>query len=288
LLCGLWLAALLISLAASASPAQTSSAFQFNPARLHVGTLYQYRKSNLDGTHPDNIWIYVADKTHLDVVKLEPGVITGVNIKATLDWQTFMPKTLQMYHDRKDGSHTPIFHLTMLGNEALLTPDNLASMSPKAAEIVGKEQRFKVSHLPAHVYGFELISFNFAIQHLRNPKAGFAVGLLGDNANFGPNSRSPLADYGQARIEYLASEARSGVWCHKYRLGGEAFKGKDGFFWTDAKLGHIVEINMPVANNGDWDNFKLQFVGMETLSAAQWQKRKALELAKFFTGGGKN
>jgi hypothetical protein len=271
---------LLFSLQGDASLAQSSAAFKFNPARMRTGTLYQYRKSNLDGSHPDDIYIYVADRNRLDVLKLEPGVSTGVNIEAELDWQTFMPKRLQMYHDRRDGSHIPIFHLTTVGDEAVLTADNLAAMNPKVAEMVGKEQRVRINR-PTHVYGFELISFNFAVQQLRNPKAGFTVGIMGDNAKFGPASPSPLAYFGEARVDYLASEKRQGILCHKYRLGGEAFKGKEGFFWTDARLGHITDIEMPMANNGDWDNFKLKFIKMERLSPAAWKKRRAEVLDRF-------
>jgi hypothetical protein len=277
----------LFSFNTNVSLAQNTEAFKFNPARVRTGTLYQYRKSNLDGTHPDNVFIYVADKNHLDVLKLEPGVTTGVNIEVELDWQTFMPKKLQMYHDRKDGTHTPIFHLTMVGDEAVLTADDLASMNKQAAAIVGKEQRVKIAS-PAHIYGFELISFNFAIQHLRNPKSNFAVGIMGDNRNFGPDSPSPIAFFGEAKIEYLATEKRDGGLCHKYRLGGEAFKDKEGFFWTDAKLGHITDIEMPLANNGDWENFKLKFIKAEKLSAAAWKKRKADEVAKFLNNSIKN
>jgi hypothetical protein len=288
LFCALLVFSALLPFTASNSFAQNTEAFQFNPARLRIGTLYQYRKSNLDQTHPDNIFIYVADKNHLDVLKLEPGVTTGVNIEAELDWQTFMPKRLAMYHDRKDGTHTAIFTLTTIGNEAVLTPDNLASMNKQAAEIVGKGQRIKIAKLPAHVYGFELISFNFAIQHLRNPKSSFAVGILGDNQNFGPDSPSPIAYFGQAKIDYLVTEKRDGILSHKYRLGGEAFKGNDGLFWTDVKLGHILDIEMPVPNNGDWQNFKLKFIKTEKLSAAAWRKRKAEEIAKFLGSKVKN
>jgi hypothetical protein len=287
ILCGLLFLAFLCSLQADVSLAQSSEAFKFNPERLRTGTLYQYRKSNLDGTHPDDIYIYVTDRTHLDVLKLEPGVSTGVNIEAELDWQTFMPKQLRMYHDRKDGSHTPIFHLTTVGDEAVLTPDNLAAMNQKVAAIVGKEQRVKIVK-PAHVYGFELISFNFAIQHLRNPKANFTVGIMGDNPNFGPDSPSPIISYGEAKVDYLLTEKRDGALCHKYRLGGPAFKGKEGFFWSDAKLGHLTDVEMPMANNGDWNNFKLKFIRMEKLSLSAWQKRKAEVLKNFFNSDAKN
>lgn len=270
----------LLPLSANSSVAQHSEVFKFNPARVRVGTLYQYRKSNIDGTHPDNILIYVADKTHLDVLKLEPGVSTGVNIEAELDWQSFMPKKLMMYHDKKDGARTPIFHLTTVGDEAVLTPDNLAAMNKQAAEIVGNEQRVKITR-PAHVYGFELISFNFAIQHLSNPKTSFAVTIMGDNRNFGPDSPSPIVNFGQAKIEYLATEERDGIRCHRYRLGGEAFQGNEGLFWTDARLGHILDIEMPLPNNGDWNNFKLMFIKTEKIGAAAWKRRKAEEIAKF-------
>jgi hypothetical protein len=287
ILCGLLIFSFIGSFHADVSLAQSPEAFKFNPARLRTGTLYQYRKTNLDGTHPDDIYIYVADRNHLQVLKLEPGVSTGVNIEAELDWQSFMPKHLQMYHDRKDGTHTPIFHLTTVGDEAVLTPDNLAAMNPKVAAIVGKEQRVKITR-PTHVYGFELISFNFAIQHLRNPKTHFAVGIMGDNPSFGPDSPSPISFYGEAKIDYLVTEKRDGALCHKYRLGGQAFKGKEGFFWTDAKLGHLTDVEMPVANNGDWQSFKLKFIRMEKLRPPAWQKRKAEVLKNFFNSDAKH
>jgi hypothetical protein len=284
--CALLVLASLFSFHTNVSFAQTATSFKFNAARVRTGTLYQYRKSNLDGTHPDNIFIYVTDKNHLDVLKLEPGVTTGVNIEVELDWQTFMPKTLQMYHDRKDGSHTPIFHLTTVGDEAILTADDLASMNKQAAAIVGKQQRLKITS-PSHVYGFELISFNFAIQHLRNPKSNFTVGIIGDNRNFGPDSPSPITFFGEAKIEYVATEKRDGVLQHKYKLAGEAFKDQEGFFRTDANFGHITAIEMPVANNGDWHNFKLKLIKTEKLSPGGWKKRKAEERKKFFTGSEK-
>ncbi len=57
LFCALLAFSSLLPFNANPGVAQNSQAFKFNPARLRTGALYQ-RKSNVDGTRPDNIFIY--------------------------------------------------------------------------------------------------------------------------------------------------------------------------------------------------------------------------------------
>ena len=104
----LLLAALLS--AGSATAQDTTSAFVYQPDRVPEGTVYHYTKSNLDGTHAAELYVYVASPTDLEVLKLEPQSTTAAYVRADMDWTAFAAARLDAWHLTENGL-TPQLYL---------------------------------------------------------------------------------------------------------------------------------------------------------------------------------
>jgi hypothetical protein len=71
--------------------------FQYQPDKVITNVVYHYVKTNIDGTHPENISIYVASKNRLEVFKFQdPGTRAGYVI-AEMDWKYFHAASLESY-----------------------------------------------------------------------------------------------------------------------------------------------------------------------------------------------
>jgi hypothetical protein len=134
---------------------------------------------------------------------------------------------------------------------------------------------------PAHVYGFELLSLGFTLPHLSDPSQPFSFTLLGDNPRFGPDSPALLANLGEAWMRPGAEETHAGFACRKYAIGGPAFGGQTGEVWVDTEHHHITDLEIPLANNGDWRDFKLALQSVRTLDGAAWQSWKREAIASY-------
>ena len=62
--------------------------FSFHPELIDPGTVYQYIKSNIDGSYPARIFIYVRDHDHLDVLKFEEHGLDAALVQAHMDTET--------------------------------------------------------------------------------------------------------------------------------------------------------------------------------------------------------
>jgi hypothetical protein len=64
-------------------------AFRFDSTRVPVGRLYQYLKSNRDGSHVGRVSLYVAGLNRIESLKWGPGDTTATLVVAVLDWARF-------------------------------------------------------------------------------------------------------------------------------------------------------------------------------------------------------
>src|SRR5262245_35825291 len=73
------------------APPPTSSLdhFRFQPERIRVGEVAHYAKSNLDGSKPTRVSIFVAAPDRLEVAKVEKGVVDAAWVRAHFDWKLF-------------------------------------------------------------------------------------------------------------------------------------------------------------------------------------------------------
>jgi len=264
----------------SSSPATTSyiAAFRYQPEKIEIGLVYHYIKSNLDGTNAARVSLFVASKTHLEVVKIEQGSDVLAYVTADMDWASFSADHITSWHvlphAQLDGQRVPAPGL--LRAQAVGGIDQTSNtLRMWVGDQLGSAQ---IRHYPAHIYNFDFLSFNFMFRHLIDPEAAFAIGVLdpnwkgmqaqGDGENGG--DLNILIYRGEAHIDYVGLEPYRGVPCRKYRLSGSGMEDQSGFIWVHQDKGHFENIEHPLADNPSWNSFKLELQAIEAMSVGAW------------------
>jgi len=266
------------SLAAPAAPAvDLTSQFAFRPERVPVGEVFHFRKSNVDGTRPVLVSVRAPAPDRLDVLKVEDVGRHLARVTARMDWKSFSAVELQSWNRLETGEPAR-------QAEFRLDPD-AARVEVRVAGALGGVTS---SALPVHLYNFDFLSLAFAWPHLARPDAPVRIGVVDPNFARDGDRDALLVDKGIATFTPEAEEHRGGVPCRRYAVAGPAFQGRAGTLWADARTGQWVEFRHPVPDNPDWASFRLELVGWERMTDADWDAfvqgrvRRAAELLRDF------
>lgn len=242
-------------------------AFRYQPEKVTVGKVYHYVKTNLDGTHPEQISIRVADKDRIESFKFHPGSPPAALVTAKMDWPTFSASRLESLQVFGDGTRKLAATLqTQEGGKVRVEIPLLGT----PAETV------EIPRTPWHIYNFDLASLNFAFRHLVDPKGRFTVGIADPMFR----QEGPSFVYkGEVEVAYAGEEARGGVPCRKYRIDGKGLENRGGFFWVDAAEGHFVDVEIDLPDNPDWKTFKFQLQKVEEMDVPAWERFMKDQLA---------
>jgi hypothetical protein len=240
--------------------------FRYQPEKIRVGEVAHYVKSNLDGSKPTRVSIFVASPDKLEVAKVEAKVIDAAWVRAGFSWTLFTADRLDAGVIKLDGS---------VEERATLGLDRKAGAV--TVKIGDREGSATWGHVPFHIYNFDFTSLNFAWRHLIDPKAPFSIGVL--DPTFKPEG-DPLLYRGTAAITYVGEEIVHGKTCRKYRIAGPGIGGATGYLWEDPKSGWLEKIEIPFPDNPDWSSFKLELQGIERMTPAGWKTFIAESLAK--------
>jgi len=246
--------------------------FRYRPNRIRVLEVAHYVKSNLDGSKPTRVSIFVAAPERLEVAKVEKDVIDAAWVRAHFDWKLFTADRLEASVIRLDGS---------VEARAELAADVKAGVVDVKVGDARGSAAWK--WLPFHVYNFDFTSLNFAWRHLADPKSSFTIGVMDPTFE---QSGDIFVYRGEARIEYVRDEPLHGKTCHLYRISGQGIGGTTGSIWADPKSGWLEKIEIPFPDNPDWASFRLELQGVEMMTPAAWKKFIADSLAKANAGAG--
>src|SRR4026207_628624 len=92
---------------AKAETTSSIDAFTYRPELIEIGTVYHYIKSNIDGSYPARIVIYIRDNDHLEVLKFEAHGRDAAYVTAHMDWRTFSADRLESRIITPDGVRRP-------------------------------------------------------------------------------------------------------------------------------------------------------------------------------------
>jgi hypothetical protein len=258
---------------ASADPPPTGSdlgKFRYQPGKIRVNEVAHYIKSNLNGSKPTRVSIFVVAPDRIEVAKVERDVIDAAWVRASFDWTLFTSVDMKAAVINLDGS---------VEERAVFTVDK-----PKGAvDVTVGERKGSAAwkQLPFHVYNFDLTSLNFAWRHLVDPKAPFTIGILDPTFQ----KDGPLVFYrGDARIVYTGEDELHGKTCRSYRISGPGIENTTGTIWWDPKSGWLEKVEIPFRDNPDWNSFKLELQGIEAMTPAAWKKFMADSLVKANAG----
>lgn len=253
------LAALLLA-AAFASPAHAQSgAFRYQPERAPVpGTVWHYTKSNIDGSEPWHLDLYVASPTRIDVVKWVEGGSDFVEVAADIDLAKAMPVNLQQWNTTTKAREPRLWATTQA--------DKLI-----VALAGGPQFELESGGQPLHLWGFDLMGLAFVLPHLVDPGQAFEIAVVDPNR---PGSEGRPFAQGIARFEPSGSETINGITARKFKISGAVFGKAVGWLWLDQDSGRLLRVVHPVPTSSDWSDWKLDAVGVEQLDGLRWEQFK--------------
>lgn len=238
-------------------------AFRYDPVRVPVGTLFEYEKSNRDGTHSSPISLYVLDRDRVESLKWGPGDTTATLVAAVLDWERFSVRRFESWH-------------LALGAEPELRATLEADSAGEGVRLSFQPENVIPIHgWPWHSYDFDFASLGLAMAHLVDPEAPFRfqrADITYDET--GP----PFADMGLVDVRFLGREERSGQPTRVYELDGPGLQDQRGKLWSAVEGGHLVEIEMPFPDEPGFTDVRVVLRASSALSPEDWEEYKRQRL----------
>ncbi|EGF89697.1 hypothetical protein ABI_41200 [Asticcacaulis biprosthecium C19] len=225
-----------------------------------VGRIYDYTRSNRDGSLPEHIVVYRKSVTEVAVFKAIDPCTTAAYVTSVLDPQTLEATTLYAGKLNRDGTQRVFGRMDLDPATRVITakidlPDAQLSDTATAPDA------------PWHLYDYDLATLTVTLPHLTDPKADFSIGMAlvvtDDMSDF-------LTYMGRTDVRYVGEETRKGQATRRYDVGGLAFGNKGGPLWLDAKNGHIVDAEFGIPNHAEYADFKLKLNRVSDGGEAEW------------------
>ncbi|MBL8823715.1 MAG: hypothetical protein JNJ77_14085 [Planctomycetia bacterium] len=238
--------------------AQPSSAFAYQPGKVTPGTLVQYVKSNLDGSKPSLITMYIADADCIEVYKSEKGLIDAADVIARMDWSRFSFAHLDGGVVTRSGKRESRATVTLEKDKLLV-------------KIGTVSDELTVSVFPVHVYNFDLMSLNVTLPYLKNPAFDFQFSIVEPTFRSSP----PLVeDRGSVLAKYVKAEKFDGIDTWRYEVRGKGMKDQLSQLWINQSDGFLQKWESPVPNNPGWNSLKLVRQSQGKMNRDEWNEYK--------------
>lgn len=241
------------------------SVFQYDPKKVETGIVYQYVKSNIDGSRSGHVSLYVAAKDQLESFKWHEGGSEATLVIAKMDWERF------------SIGHFETWRLSASGE-----PQRRASLNydeEKGVVVVSfgdLKMETKIKNWPWHSYDFDFASLNFILRHLVDPEKPFKVGITDIvRADDGPQ----LTDKGVVDVVYRKDVDRNGHACREYSIDGAGLENKGGALWVRKSDGVLVDYEIALPDEPGFKSGKLMLTGVERMTERQWKDFKTSRLS---------
>jgi hypothetical protein len=249
----------LLQLAAPSRAAGQLEAFRHDPARVPAGRVYEYIKSNRDGTNASRISLYIAGADRLESLKWAPGDTVATLVAATMDWARFSVRRLESWVLVRGAAPALRAALetdsTGAGVRVSFAPDSL----------------LPIRGWPWHSYDFDFASLNLAFADLVQPEAPFTF----QRADIVyAESWPPFADMGPVNVRFLRREQRSGLEARVYQLDGPGLQDQMGRMWVSIQGAYVVEYEFPFPDEPGYTDVRLQLDRIRRATAAEWEEVK--------------
>jgi hypothetical protein len=255
-----FVAALLLALPA-ATQADDVNKLVYDPTRVPVGRVFHYVKSNLDGTHPANVALYVAAQDRFETFTTIPGDSVAHHVVANIQWITCAVTRIESWRVPRKGAPT-LERVIVDGSDDrsfyIETPNG--SLPVERVDMVWR---------PWHLYSLDLTTLAITLPHLVNPKDSLTIAL----ASASQPADSTIYSYaGKATLRYRHDEPRSGKACHTYDVDGPAMGHRGGTIWTRASDGMIQDVELGLPTSRDWTGFKLRLAREGGMTDSGWKR----------------
>jgi hypothetical protein len=254
--------AVVVSLLQVAAPSRAGGqveAFRHDPTRVPVGRVYEYVKSNRDGTNAGRVSLYIAGADRLESLKWAPGDTVATLVVATMDWARFSVRRLESWSLVRGAAPTLRAALEAdssgTGVRVSFAPDSI----------------LPIRGWPWHSYDFDFASLNLAFADLVQPEAPFTFQRADVVYS---ESWPPFADMGPVNVRFLRREQRSGTEVRLYQLDGPGLQDQAGRMWVSVQGGYVVEYEFPFPDEPGYTDVRLQLDRIRRATPAEWEELK--------------
>lgn len=254
-----FVATLAFLLPAASLDAQESR-FRYDANKAQTGIVYQYKKSNIDGSNPANISLYVAAKDRLESLKWHEGSDNATLVIAKMDWKRFSIRRFETW-DLRAGSRP----------ERRVVAEYDAEADQLTATLGSTKLTATIQNWPWHSFDFDFASLNFAFRHLVDPQVPFEFGVTDPvRTASGPQ----LVDKGRVRVEFQRDAIRGDQACREYLIDGPGLENKGGRIWIRKKDGVVVDYEIALPDEPGFTSAKLKLLDTVPMTSAEWSQFK--------------
>jgi len=239
----------------------------------HVGRIYSYLRSNMDGSEAERVYVYRASRSRIEVAKMRTRCRNAAFVTAELDLARGEATRLVAGRLRPDAGHEDF---------GLLTYDEATRRVDAVVTLPQGELRDSVAvpDRPWHLYDYDLASLTVTAQYRPDRRADFSFGL--PLVLVGADMSDFLTYLGRADARFVRTEVHGGRRAHRFEVGGPAFGRRGGPIWFDAAQGHIIEARWGIPNHAEYRDFRLRLTGVSDGGARAWRRL----LTRHFAGCG--
>ena len=220
-------------------------------------TVYEYKKSNWDGTHASTIFLYVADTNRLESFKWAEGDEVATRVTAIIDWNIFSVKQFENHRLSKGKDPELIAVLKMSGDKKI----NI--------EVGPMRDSLLLTGLPWQSYDFDFAGLGFTWRALKDKKSPFwfhiaDAGLVNGNMAF--------INKGRVEVNFIGFESLHGNNCLKYEVNGAGLENKGGHIWINPATFMIEQYKIALPDEPGFENGMLQLMKTHTMTPELWQR----------------
>lgn len=250
---------LILSLLTSLASVGQISQYQWPASFGDVHTVYEYKKSNWDGTHASTIFLYVADSNKLESFKWAKGDKVATLVSAEIDWNIFSVKQFTNHRLRSAQAPELVAVLKMDGEKKI------------QIEVGEWRDSLILTELPWQSYDFDFAGLGFTWRALKDKKAPFYfhiadAGMVNGNVAF--------VNKGRVNVQFIGTEMINNKECLKYTVNGAGLENKGGHIWINETTFMIEQYKIELPDEPGFVNGMLQLTNSYKMTTAEWEKFK--------------
>lgn len=225
--------------------------------------LYEYKKSNWDGTNSSSVFLYVADSNRLESFKWSEGDEAATLVTAIIDWDTYSVGEFRNHKLRKG-----------------LAPEFIASLKgERYLKIAVGDMRDSlfIADLPWQSYDFDFAGLSLIWRSLKNKKDQFwfhiaDVAMVNDNPKF--------VNKGKVTVKFVGQELVNNKRCLKYFADGPGLENKGGHIWVNQENFMIEQYKIALPDEPGFKNGRMRLVKIHKMSPQEWENFKRTKLGE--------
>lgn len=224
-------------------------------------TLYEYKKSNWDGTHSSSVFLYVADSNKLESFKWWEGDEEATLVTAVINWKTYSVSDFQNHKISK--GNPPQLRAQLKGDKLL------------KIEVGQMKDSLLIDELPWQSYDFDFAGLSFIWRALKNKKEGFWFHIA-DAAMI--NDAPKFVNKGKVNVKFIGVENVNNRSCLKYLADGPGLENKGGHIWVNQENFMIEQYKIALPDESGYESGMMLLLTTQKMSPDEWDnfKRKKL------------